>query len=138
MIFRLCKSKTVLFIAVVLLLNFTVGFWFSGRVCAASEKYILGDANGDGKVNIHDVSYIQMILAEYPADDNYSELSADVDGNGEIDIVDATYIQQWLAEMNPPYPIAEQLDKPVETTSPETTTQSPTDAEGWGRDIFRP
>ena len=71
MIFRLCKSKTVLFIAVVLLLNFTVGFWFSGRVCAASEKYILGDANGDGKVNIHDVSYIQMILFERCRSDTY-------------------------------------------------------------------
>ncbi len=56
--------------------------------------------------------------------------SADVNGSGEIEITDATLIQMWLAEVETPYSIGEQPT--------EAPTQMPTDADGWGRIVFRP
>ena len=65
-----------------------------------------------------------------------AKVEADVDGSGGIDITDATLIQWWLAEMETPYPIGTQFEIPTVTTAAPTERQ--TDADGWGRDVFRP
>ena len=59
-----------------------------------------GDANGDGKVNVRDVTAIQRHISEYSALTGRSLTCADVDGNGAVDINDATLLQQYLAEFD--------------------------------------
>lgn len=70
-----------------------------------AEIHILGDADGNGKVDIFDASSIQKSLAGASGYPKYSEMSktdisfkvADVDGNGTVDIFDASLIQKFLA-----------------------------------------
>lgn len=59
---------------------------------------IMGDANGDGKLNVLDATCIQKDLAKMKVP--YINLSVcDVDNSGEINILDATYIQKKIAGM---------------------------------------
>ena len=52
---------------------------------------LIGDANGDGKVDIVDVTMtISHILGQNPA--GFNKLAADVNGDGKVDIVDVTSI----------------------------------------------
>ena len=69
-------------------------------------KYILGDADGDGKISVIDVSTIQQYLAKLNPE-NFVEKSADVDGDGNVTIIDATIIQQYLAKIPIEYKIGE-------------------------------
>ena len=57
-----------------------------------------GDANGDNKTNVRDVTSIQRHVAEFQTLTGDQFLAADVDGNGIVDINDATYLQMYLAE----------------------------------------
>ena len=57
---------------------------------------IRGDANGDGTVDIHDVTAIQRQLAEYGEVNDPA--AADMDGDGTVTISDVTAIQRMLAE----------------------------------------
>ena len=140
MTFRRCKIKSVLISATVLMLTGTVTaaaasmFEADGSGEAVAAVYgILGDANSDGLVTIDDATCIQMALAEFPVDSSFSRSAADVNGSGDIDITDVTFIQKWLATIETPYPIGGQFELPT-----EPPTQRPTDADGWGRDIFQP
>lgn len=54
----------------------------------------LGDANGDGKVNINDVTMIQKHLAGISVNIDLSQ--CDTDRSGDISIKDATVIQKYL------------------------------------------
>ena len=56
-----------------------------------------GDANGDGIINIRDVTAIARHAAEYQNVKYFA--AADVDGNGKVEIADATLIQRYLAEL---------------------------------------
>ena len=57
----------------------------------------MGDVNGNGVVDINDVTAIQYHLAELePIRDNQLAF-ADVNGNGAFDINDATQLQKNLA-----------------------------------------
>ena len=58
----------------------------------------LGDANGDGSVNINDVTAIQGHKAEMLVLDELQQLAADVNYDGKVDIEDATLMQSYLAE----------------------------------------
>lgn len=69
------------------------------------EPIILGDADGDGKANIKDVTEIQRHVAEFITLTGDSFTAADVDGDGFVDINDATEIQRYLAEYDCDYPI---------------------------------
>ena len=62
------------------------------------KRKLLGDVNGDGEVNITDVSFIQKYIAEIPTSVFIDE-AADTNEDGDIDINDATAIQRWLAGM---------------------------------------
>ena len=57
-----------------------------------------GDANGDNKINVRDITAIQRHLAEYQPLTTAQSFVADVDGNGKVNIHDATHLQMYLAE----------------------------------------
>lgn len=76
------------------------------------DEYKLGDVDGNGNVDIRDVTEIQKHLAELG--EPLGELNlyaADVNGDGDVDISDATAIQMFLAELDFSYPIGEITSK---------------------------
>ena len=66
-----------------------------------------GDTDGDGHVNINDVTQIQRHLAELETLEGIYLYAADANRDGVLDISDATAIQMFLAEYEIPYPIGE-------------------------------
>ena len=73
----------------------------------AATTYIRGDAaDGDGHVDIRDVTAIQRHLAELEHLNSDRLKAADVTGEG-LDISDATAIQMYLAEYENTYKIGE-------------------------------
>ena len=70
-------------------------------------SYLLGDADGDGEVNIIDATWIQRALAGIEVPNAFNETAADVDGDGDMTIIDVTCIQRYLAGIEVPYAIGE-------------------------------
>ena len=66
---------------------------------------LLGDADGDGSVNVSDVTKIQRYLAELETLEGIYLRAADANQDGTVDIADATAIQMYLAEYDMEYPI---------------------------------
>lgn len=60
-------------------------------------NFLLGDVNGDGKVNINDATDIQRHLAMIQPLTGQSLRAADFDRNDLIDINDATAVQRFIA-----------------------------------------
>ena len=63
------------------------------------SELIMGDVDGDGKINIFDASYVQKSIAGYDGyelDERAFE-AADVDFNGKINVFDASRIQKFIA-----------------------------------------
>ena len=97
--------------------NLTLGVWFGsyGYEYAQShnipyillDSVLLGDANGDGYVNISDVTDIQRAVAEMDTLDDLRKKAADINGDGVVTIDDATFLQTYLAEFGTAYPIGE-------------------------------
>ena len=69
----------------------------------ASSNVLLGDANGDGRISIGDVTAIQRHCADYELLDGINALAADVDRDGSITVDDATCIQMYIAEYTSGY-----------------------------------
>ena len=61
---------------------------------------LYGDANGDDKVDILDVTAVQRHVAESELITGDALILADVNCDGVVDISDATLIQEYLAEMD--------------------------------------
>lgn len=80
-------------------------------ICAVFEKadgsLRLGDADGDGKITISDVTAIQRYTAQLEQLNGAQLAAADVDGDGAVGINDATVLQRFLAEFTVPYPIGQ-------------------------------
>ena len=57
---------------------------------------IVGDVNGDGAVEVDDVTFLQRNLAEIPLPFEFNEKTADADEDAAVTIIDATWIQRWL------------------------------------------
>lgn len=71
---------------------------------------ILGDADGNGEVDLIDVTLIQRLLAEIQVNSPIDVLMyGDVDGDGELTISDVTFIQRYEAEMESIYPIGQPI-----------------------------
>ncbi|MBQ8538448.1 MAG: hypothetical protein IJ433_02230 [Ruminococcus sp.] len=62
-------------------------------------KYEIGDVDGDGRVDIVDVSEIQLHLAGVKTLSSSSLAAADANGDGDVNIIDATHIQRFLAKL---------------------------------------
>ena len=87
----------------------TVDFWNGGIVTptkptdpvdpGVDDKYLKGDADLNGKVNIKDASQIQKHVAKILELSAQGMKNADTDGNGAINIKDATQIQKYLANI---------------------------------------
>ena len=69
---------------------------------AEAETAKLGDANGDGAVDIVDVTVIQMHAAGLITLTGPRLAASDVDGSGITDIIDATAIQRICAGLDQP------------------------------------
>lgn len=82
--------------------------WLSDYYGLIEHDYIRGDADGNGKVDVNDATYIQRVLAEQVEvpDREKMILRADVNGNG-LSVDDATAIQRYLAEYGNEYGIGE-------------------------------
>ncbi len=94
------------------------------------ETVLLGDADGNGIVNIKDVTYIQLYLARLLNQSvNPIYLNCcDVDGDGEPNIKDATQLQLWCAKFNVDYEIGKLVQREVTPGSTPTTPTDPTTA----------
>jgi hypothetical protein len=76
-----------------------VGFSFDGGVTMIG--HISGDANGDGIVNLFDITYmLAYIYLGGPAPRLLD--AADVDGSGSVNIQDASYLVSFLYFDGPP------------------------------------
>ena len=62
------------------------------------KTVVKGDINGDGVLDIQDITLLQRHLAEYVTLTESQLIAADVDGDGEVNINDATAMQRILAE----------------------------------------
>lgn len=69
------------------------------------ERYLLGDANNDGSVDITDATKIQRILAYLETADDSLIPRSDVNGSGDLDLLDATLIMRHLVQIEMSYPI---------------------------------
>ena len=56
----------------------------------------LGDVNGNGDIDIIDVTVTQRILASFITADRAMRARGDVDRNGNLESIDATILQRWL------------------------------------------
>ena len=72
-------------------------------------KTILGDVDGDGRINVRDVTQIQRFLANLttPTEDELTR--AKITGGAVLCIEDATELQRFLAEFGNPYFIGDEL-----------------------------
>ncbi len=73
------------------------------EVIPKSDDVMIGDANGDGRINICDVTAVQKQLAGISLP-YFSESSADIDGGG-LSISDAVLIQKYIVGYRVDYPI---------------------------------
>ena len=73
-------------------------------------SYLLGDANGDGEVDIVDATVIQRELEELDGG-RYSDtiMRGDVDENEKLEIIDATYLMRSFALMRVPCDIGKPI-----------------------------
>ncbi len=71
-------------------------------------SYVLGDVDGNGKVNSFDVTYLMRALAMIETPFSEQELlRGDVDRNGLLNASDVAMIQKYMVQMTVPYPIGE-------------------------------
>ncbi|MBR3988662.1 MAG: hypothetical protein IKK10_05090 [Clostridia bacterium] len=76
----------------------------------SSEKAeLLGDANGNGEVNIKDATTVQKASAKLITLDENAKLCSDVNSDGKVNVKDATAIQKYLAKINTGYDIGKPL-----------------------------
>ena len=62
-------------------------------------RAVKGDLDGNGVLDINDVTKLQRCLAEFEALSNKQLAAADVTGDGRVDINDATKMQRIIAEL---------------------------------------
>lgn len=69
--------------------------------------YILGDADGDGVVNIYDVTILQRVLAYMMEDPDGLYAQRGCVTGETLGSIDVTVIQRYLAHLETPYPVGE-------------------------------
>lgn len=66
-------------------------------VSAASILYQYGDANGDGTINLKDVTELRRLLATGDVDTTEIEGNPDANGDGVVNLKDVTLLRRYLA-----------------------------------------
>lgn len=82
--------------------------------CVLLDQGVMGDVNGDGCIDISDVTAVQRYVAELEPLDGIHLLAANVNQDSEVDIIDATDLQKFLAEYALPYPIGEPIIRSIQ------------------------
>ncbi len=72
--------------------------WLDGYFSDSVENVLIGDADGDGDINIMDATLVQELLANLVEDDGRIALRV-CDTDAQLTIDDATNIQFYLAEI---------------------------------------
>lgn len=89
-------------------------WWIEGteyhHIGTGEQACILGDADGDGSVEIRDATWIQRHDANIEIPFAISKTTADIDGDNNITVMDATAIQYYLANMKTSYKIGEKIE----------------------------
>ena len=67
---------------------------------------LLGDVNGDGKIDVTDGAFVFQHIVGIITLDNTQIVHADVDGNGLIDVTDAALIMQYIVGIITEFPAA--------------------------------
>ncbi len=75
----------------------------SAPTVVPGATYVIGDADGNGEVNVLDATLIQKFVADIV--DTIDEVAAEIDKDGAVTVMDATAIQRFLAELGNPYNI---------------------------------
>ncbi len=65
----------------------------------APEMVLIGDVDGNGKVDVLDATTVQMIVADLEPADARQRFIADANGDGAVTVIDATTIQIFAAEL---------------------------------------
>ena len=74
------------------------------------DKGILGDVDGNGKVNIKDATMIQKFAAKIIDLTDAEKLRADVNADTKVNVKDATAIQKFVAKMETGLSIGEPIE----------------------------
>lgn len=85
----------------------------------ACEKYALGDADGNGKLNVNDCITMQKAIAKALTLTDEGKKAADIDANDTVNIQDVIWLQKYFAKMEVPYGIGKPVvdpEKPTEYT----------------------
>ena len=84
------------------------GFVYIGK---KPTDYLLGDASGDGIIEVTDGTFLQRDIALIETPYTKAELlRGDADQNGKIEIFDVTAIQYYLANMKTQFPIGTRIE----------------------------
>ncbi|MBR1482310.1 MAG: dockerin type I repeat-containing protein [Ruminococcus sp.] len=65
---------------------------------APSDAFLIGDVNGDGRVNVVDASLIQRAAIDLEDFTDLQNTLADVNADGKVSILDVTCVQKYAAE----------------------------------------
>ena len=71
----------------------------TGDGVTAKSDVMIGDINGDGKIDINDATMVQKAAAEIATLTASQSIAADVNRDGNIDVTDVTLIQKYAAEI---------------------------------------
>ena len=69
--------------------------WVKGDSGPPDPDILYGDVNGDGVVDMYDLSYLAMHLNKYPGYETVGP-GADVNGDGNVDMYDLSYLAMHL------------------------------------------
>lgn len=79
-------------------------------------KYALGDADGNGKLEIADCITMQKAIAKVLTLTEDGKKAADIDANGTVNIQDVIWLQKYHAKMEVPFDIGKPVVDPEEPT----------------------
>ncbi|MBQ7874699.1 MAG: dockerin type I repeat-containing protein [Oscillospiraceae bacterium] len=79
---------------------------FETRTLAALD-YLLGDLNGDEKINVLDANLVRRYAAELEELDKKKLAAADVNGDGKVNVLDANLIRRFAAKLISNFPVEE-------------------------------
>ena len=118
------KRATSMLLALALLISlFPLGtLQAKAAVTGNEDSFILGDANGDQKVNPVDLIVLRRHLAGGYDGLNADTIAADVDKNGTVNVLDILYIRRHIAGGYSPCPLCDESKHTMEATAYQAAT----------------